>query len=326
MWYELPPSPDSHSGGFSPTCLCLSQEDSPKLPCSSHSERRVQSQHYYVWRDYTSILCFVSQGNRGPKRRWNAGLPSTPLLLRLKKPDSQHILRWNASSLYSRSLCTPGFICVCVCFKCLSIMFFPLKKQKVWLSFNRHEFERTLGDSEGQGSLVCCSPWGCRVGHDLATTNILSLSTSVLQGITSSPVVPISESMGSLRVGQTERLHFLFSLWCIGEGNGNPLQCSCLENPRDGGAWWDAVCGVTQSRTRLQWLSSSSKRYQIGVTYCCGRFATIMWNVKGSETFISLGLPASNPTVVCFLSLTVSWAQLPTCPGFWRALCMLPPP
>ena len=56
----------------------------------------------------------------------------------------------------------------------------------------------------------------------------------------------------------TERLHFHFSLSCIGEGNGNPLQCSCLDNPRDGGAWWAAVCGVTQSRTRLKWLSSSS--------------------------------------------------------------------
>ena len=48
-----------------------------------------------------------------------------------------------------------------------------------------------------------------------------------------------------------ERLHFPFSLSCIGEGNGNPLQCSCLENPRDGGAWWAAVYGVAQSRTRL---------------------------------------------------------------------------
>ena len=45
-------------------------------------------------------------------------------------------------------------------------------------------------------------------------------------------------------VRATERLHFHFSLFCIGEGNGNPLQCSCLENPRDGGAWWAAVCGV----------------------------------------------------------------------------------
>ena len=55
----------------------------------------------------------------------------------------------------------------------------------------------------------------------------------------------------------TERLHFHFSLSCIGEGNGNPLQCSCLENPRDGRAWWAAIYGVTQNRTRLMWLSSS---------------------------------------------------------------------
>ena len=56
----------------------------------------------------------------------------------------------------------------------------------------------------------------------------------------------------------TEQLHFHFSLSCIGEGNGNPLQCSCLENPMDGGAWWAAVYGVAQSRTRLKRLSSSS--------------------------------------------------------------------
>ena len=56
----------------------------------------------------------------------------------------------------------------------------------------------------------------------------------------------------------TERLHFHFSLSCIGEGNRNPLHCSCLENPRDRGAWWAAVSGVAQSRTRLKRLSSSS--------------------------------------------------------------------
>ena len=65
------------------------------------------------------------------------------------------------------------------------------------------------------------------------------------------------QSTGSLRV-TTEQLHFQLSLLCIGEGNGNPLQCSCLENPRDRGAWWGAVYGVTQSRTRLKRLSSSS--------------------------------------------------------------------
>ena len=78
------------------------------------------------------------------------------------------------------------------------------------------------GKSHGQRSLVGCSPWG----HYKSDT--------------------------------TERLHFHFSLSCIGEGNGNPLQCSCLENPRDGGAWWVAVYGVAQSRTRLKRLSSSS--------------------------------------------------------------------
>ena len=66
------------------------------------------------------------------------------------------------------------------------------------------------------------------------------------------------QSMGSLGVGTTERLHFHFSLSCVGEGNGNPLQYSCLEKPRDGGAWWDAVYGVAQSRTRLKRLGSSS--------------------------------------------------------------------
>ena len=78
------------------------------------------------------------------------------------------------------------------------------------------------GKSHGWRSPVGCSPWGCEESN------------------------------------MTERLHFSFSLSCIGEGNGNPLQCSCLENPRDGGAWWAAVYGVAQSRTRLKRLSSSS--------------------------------------------------------------------
>ena len=78
------------------------------------------------------------------------------------------------------------------------------------------------GKSHGQRSLVGCGPWG----HEESDT--------------------------------TERLPFHFSLSCIGEGNGNPLQCSCLENPRDGGAWSAAVYGVAQSRTRLKRLSSSS--------------------------------------------------------------------
>ena len=72
------------------------------------------------------------------------------------------------------------------------------------------------GESHGQRSLVGCSPWGCEESDT------------------------------------TERRPFHFSLSCIGEGNGNPLQCSCLENPRDGGAWWAALYGVAQSRTQLK--------------------------------------------------------------------------
>ena len=75
------------------------------------------------------------------------------------------------------------------------------------------EFEQTLGDGEGEGSPARCSPWGHK------------------------------------ELDTTEQLHFHFSLSCIGEGNGNPLQCSCLENPRDGGAWWAAISGVAESDT-----------------------------------------------------------------------------
>ena len=64
------------------------------------------------------------------------------------------------------------------------------------------------------------------------------------------------QSMGSLRVRHDLVTSLSLSLSCIGEGNGNPLQCSCLENPRDRGAWWAAVYGIAQSRTRLKWLSS----------------------------------------------------------------------
>ena len=72
------------------------------------------------------------------------------------------------------------------------------------------------------------------------------------------------QTMGSLGVGHnwaTERLHF--SLSCTGEGNGNSLQCSCLENPRDGGTWWAGIYGVAQSQTRLKQLSSSSTNHTV---------------------------------------------------------------
>ena len=71
--------------------------------------------------------------------------------------------------------------------------------------------------------------------------------------------------MGSLESDTTERLHFHFSLSCIGEGKGNPFQCSCLENPRDGRAGWAAIYGVTQSQTQLKRLSSSSSSIMFSV-------------------------------------------------------------
>ena len=82
----------------------------------------------------------------------------------------------------------------------------------------------------------------------------------------------------------TERLHFHFSLSCIGEGNGNPLQCSCLENPRDRGASWAAVSGVAQSWTRLKQLSSSSQYYCLENSVDRGLMGYSPWCSKESDT------------------------------------------
>ena len=83
----------------------------------------------------------------------------------------------------------------------------------------------------------------------------------------------------------TEWLHFHFSLSCIGEGNGNPLQCSCLENPRDGGAWWAAIHGVTQSQTRLKWLSSSSHEVKAMCHRSCTLNGSLCHKCAVSETY-----------------------------------------
>ena len=121
------------------------------------------------------------------------------------------------------------------CFHCCSCSysFNSITNQRLGISslIRRRRWHPTAvllpGKSHGWRSLVGCSPWG------------------------------LEES------DTTERLHFQFSLSCIGEGNGNPFQCSCLENPREGGAWWAAVYGVSQSRTRLKRLSSSSSPYYL---------------------------------------------------------------
>ena len=85
--------------------------------------------------------------------------------------------------------------------------------------------------------------------------------------------------MGSLRV----RHNWATSLSCIGEGNGNPLQCSCLENPRDGEAWWAAVYGVAQSWTRLKRLSSSSSRHSLPEKAMAPHSGTLDWKIPWTE-------------------------------------------
>ena len=115
--------------------------------------------------------------------------------------------------------------------------------------------------SHGRRSLVGCSPWGRKESDT------------------------------------TEWLHFHFSLSCIGEGNDNPLQCSCLENPRDGVAWWAAVYGVAQSRTRLKRLSSSSssshRSYFKEVQSSPLPWHSFMWGWNQTVLVVLLG-PSSN--------------------------------
>ena len=105
------------------------------------------------------------------------------------------------------------------------------------------------GKSHGWRSLVGCIPWG----HEESDT--------------------------------TERLHFQFSLSCTGEGNGNPLQCSCLENPRDSRAWWAAIYGVAQSQTPLKRLSSSSSSSSSMSNIPGGEFLSLTFSVRRQYLF-----------------------------------------
>ena len=135
-----------------------------------------------------------------------------------------------------------------------SCTLFTLRLPNSVLPYRRRQWHPTPvllpGKPHGPRSLVGCSPWG-REESDT-----------------------------------TERFHFHFSLSCIGKGNGNPLQCSCLENPRDGGAWWAAVCGVAQSWTRLKRLSSSSSNSalytSLVMTYmgCCCSVAKLCLTLR----------------------------------------------
>ena len=138
------------------------------------------------------------------------------------------------------------------------LSFFWRSQWKQW----RRQWQPTplllSGKSHGQRSRIGCSPWG------------------------------LEES------DTTEQLHFHFSLSCIGEGKGNPLQCSCLENPRDGGAWWAAVYGVAQSRTRLKRLCSSSSSNE----------NSNMWN-KHNTQYSWIHVKA--PLIYRGISKTTSW-------------------
>ena len=105
----------------------------------------------------------------------------------------------------------------------------------------------------------------------------------------------------------TEPLHFHFSLSCIGEGNGNPL-CSCLENPRDRGAWWAAVCGVTQSRTRLSdyhfhFLSTSWHVLEFG--FKAKPLTMVSWkstHMGQSQYIVTVGENAQKPNLGCTIT------------------------
>ena len=120
-----------------------------------------------------------------------------------------------------------------ICF-CNALSWGQLSLTEPQALWRRRQWQPTLvlvpGKSHGWRGLVGCSPWGCEESDT------------------------------------TEWLHFHFSLSCIWEGNGNPLLCSCLENPMGGGAWWAANYGVAQNQTQLKRLSSSSSRRMCPLT------------------------------------------------------------
>ena len=144
--------------------------------------------------------------------------------------------------------------------------------QKVsWVSRRRQWHPTPVllpGKFHGQRSLVGCSPWG----HEELDT--------------------------------AERLHFHFSLSCIGEGNGHPLQCSCLENPRDGGACWAAVYGVAQSRTLLKRLSSSSSSWVSGRPWPLGDSLDRALSIT-PDVFLILGSVEANSARILYPLLPV---------------------
>ena len=141
-------------------------------------------------------------------------------------------------------------------------------RQEHWRRQWHHTPVLFPGKSRGWRSLVGCSPWGLE------------------------------------KSDTTEWLHFHFS--CIGEGNGNPLQSSCLENPRDGGGWWAAVYGVAQSRTRLKRLSSSRQEHRSpwdspGKNTGVGCHFLLQWMKVKSEREVAQSCPTLGDPMDCSL-------------------------
>ena len=138
--------------------------------------------------------------------------------------------------------------------------------------------------------------------------------------------IPWTEEHGWLQTmvaEPTERLHFHFSLSCIGGGNGNPLQCSWLGNPRDGGAWWAAVSGVAQSRTRLKWLSSSSS--SSSVNYNCWR-PSLEFFIKSFITMMIFFYAFSESSSALETKPSYHWHKWPPwfpCYGFLDKISLL---
>ena len=161
------------------------------------------------------------------------------------------------------------------CKQAWSCFFLPFKSFFYKLIFQIPTPVLLPGKSHGWRSLVGCSPWGCEQSDT------------------------------------TEWLHFYFSLSCIGEGNGNPLQCSCLENPRDGATWWAAVYGVVQSRTRLKWLSSSSSSHSSGaflhwVVGCL----YIFWRLRFVRSVVSNCSPPGSSVHGIFQAKVLEWGAI----------------
>ena len=148
--------------------------------------------------------------------------------------------------------------------------------------------------SHGQRSLVGCHLWGC------------------------------AES------DTTEQIHFHFSLSCIGEGNGNPLQCSCLENPRDGGAWCVAICGVAQSWTRLKWRSMHAHTglfFSLFLLLLLSRFSRVwlfatLWTVAG-QTPLSMWIFQARILEWVAISFSGDFSNPEIEPASLRSLCAL---